>query len=279
MEESGCAAAELRTIACNDPHCVKNDGLSFEQEHVIVISEARSAVWNCREMCRETCGLGTNWGCVYAYGPPRNTPPTATAEIQFIDVLSNASVVPEVIACTDEACSSPIVPSGTGPNEGVQLVLPSGFRGFFRITHPSYLPVRLQLMQPFFGHRVHVVPLPHRVTSVVAIESMLKTKLDPERGMVWVMGFDCRADRAVGVSFTLGAGDEQTRSAYFLGAGLSTTATRTDVTGAMLAANVPVGDFSVTMNDPDSGRMLGLAPSRVEAGVVTFVWPVPSPGL
>jgi hypothetical protein len=260
----GCEVETVCEAACPDPACFTSCWTLGDPEGEWVnecrdltpkeTTEAEEDVfagyWDCLfGQCRVPCEQGLEWGCVGNYRWPA---PAARNEgiIKFtFHVIDMVSAKPmegvTVSACTraDIDCAVPIFSALTDEHGNTCLDLPAndsvGFGGYFKLTRDDLAPVSEQYGRPIFGNSVSYIDVVTQTVNDVIWKS-LGVDLDPDRGIMSVLIWDCSWTSAPGVTFELSSADEKTKVVYYSENGtLSFTQTETSSRGAAGFVNVP----------------------------------------
>lgn len=110
------------------------------------------------------------------------------------------------------------------------------------------------------------------------LASEFQVSLDPDRGHIDALVFDCLRYLGAGVQVTCAQCDSETVQAYTQQSGPpSRTATATDATGGVLFANVPVGVVDLVATPVGLAQRSAHVTVNVTAGAITVVQLPPMP--
>jgi hypothetical protein len=182
-------------------------------------------------------------------------------------------------ALTDPTCSTPLSTDLSTTGE-VSPSLPtgsSGFDGFLTITGPGNLKTKAYFSPPVVtdtsaSANVRGVPSPEALD---AIASALGETVNPSRGHLIVRARNCYANNAIHVTFSADKTDSLSTVYYYRGTSPDPSATDTDSTGLGGILNLTPGDVTLTWSV--SGKRIGEATLRIEAGAATTVGASPLP--
>jgi hypothetical protein len=287
-----CEANVVCDAACLDPGCYDGcwymaeidgeaDNACYDATTLKSIEHPYTEYWGCLyAQCDVECGMGTTWGCVGAYhwpGPGDMEGDVIRFTYHVVDYLNPSQGVEgaTVSACNraDIDCALPFSSSPTDADGYACLELPivdgNGFSGFFRVTHPDYVPIHEQYGRPIFASGGSHIAAVSKAADAVFWESM-DLDLDPDRGLVTIGVWDCTWRVAPGVSFELSAADGDTVPFYTGENGnLSFTQTHTSGFGEAAFANVPVGHepARVVARLAETGEVVGCHEVTIRPGV------------
>jgi hypothetical protein len=289
-----CDAVNRCGVACRTADCVtecaRAGGVSPDYEVLPTAADAGvyedfTNVHN--GTCATACANGRDWRCLGHFG--WSSPTSGGVEIRYVvkDFASGA-VVPmanvSVCSFVDTDCSMPLA-NGTTSDAGVVSLSVSnvssgggvinslGLNGYFKVLAPGYPPYYsywgFPLSASYFGSYGEIDTMSSIQQNVGAVNAVL----DPSRGILTVVVYDCVYNAAPDVEVTLSTADVETRS--FRTSGLETATT--DVGGLLIFLNVPVGDVLVTAKPAALDRTSSTVSATVRAGSLTSVGAVPTP--
>jgi hypothetical protein len=151
-----------------------------------------------------------------------------------------------------------------------------GLNGFLRTTAAGFVPLDF-----YWGFPLVEAQLPNLSGSVLAPSelqdqwSALGVTADPTRGTVVVSVGDCRIQAAPGVKITLSNADMLTQGFSTTGATTSTTGQ----SGALVFANVPAVNTTITATPLALGKPSSQVTVTVHPGTMTeaLMYPTPNP--
>ncbi|MFO0755877.1 MAG: hypothetical protein U0359_05270 [Byssovorax sp.] len=219
--------------------------------------------------------------------------PAATVELHLLvadpftgDILPGATV--KACDAGDLACAAPLSQGVAGADGSATLTVPTpgkGFEGYFQGEAPGRLPGLLKLDFPI-STEASLGGFFMTLMKADQLETSMKgnTTIDPSRGVILALAFDCGGAAAGGTSFAVGSADAQT----VLGHGLPSSeyygvhadcidpAAASSQTGIAISMNVPPGMTTVSVSAPGA-KALGQAQAPVRAGATTTVILFPAP--
>ncbi len=241
--------------------------------------DSGSKYWDCLYgQCTEACQQGFRWGCVGEYRWPA---PSALHEgiikfnFQVNDMVTNKPMEGvTVTVCTraDIDCAIPIFSAVTNAEGNCCLDLPVtevGFGGYFKLSRDDLAPVSEQYGRPIFNNSVSYISV---VTQAVndLLWNSLGVTLDPERGLLSVIMWDCSWTSAPGIEYELSSADEVTRTFYLAESGtLSFTQSETSSSGMGGFVNVPADKEPVRIYArlKETGEIVGCHEVVVRPGI------------
>ncbi len=145
--------------------------------------------------------------------------------------------------------------------------LPSGFSGFFQITHPGTLPALYFMSRPVVTDTVGWSPTLLSGAILAQLAEAAGTPLDPSTGLVIASVRDCNGEALAGATVTSSA--ESALRYYIVNSLPVLSATETGPQGAVGFASVPASTI-VLNGQTASGARLAPVSVRVRAGFISL---------
>jgi hypothetical protein len=233
--------------------------------------------------CADACSSDQAWACL---DHPRSwkKPPTLeplTFSMTVVEFLSEQPYVGLTVkACgqVDLDCRAPLATATTDDAGTFSMTVPSGasgFNGYIDLSGASVYPALYYFLPPLIvgGFRGRL-----RLPAVSTIDLLVKAMmvdLDPSRGHLALVPWDCTLSPAPGVSFQVASADSASTPYYFRQGAPSKTATETDAAPAVGGAvNVPAGLALVRTNVVSKSQSSAELNFNVRAGTLTTA-PIP----
>lgn len=176
-----------------------------------------------------------------------------------------------IMACEqlDLECDAPVLGAVEVP-PGVThaFELPSGFSGFFQITHPGTLPALYFMSRPVVTETVGWSPTLLSGEILAQLAGAASTPLDPNSGLVIASVRDCNGEPLSGA--TVASSADSALRYYIVNSLPVLSATETGPQGAVAFASVPASTI-VLNGETASGARLAPVSVRVRAGFISLV--------
>lgn len=227
------------------------------------------------------------WGCLGDVVEPVADP---SKKIEFpirlvlaVDGTPVTEAMIDVCDKLDIGCigDDPNYPKGISPDaEGViDVVVPEGFDGFVRISHPEIVDSRVYVGRPIVEPpSVKEVQL-FRPADIDLLATLTGTEPDPTRGSAVVLGIDCSGVAASGLSFDVTTFDSGALAFYLINQlpVLPPGATATDKDGFGGFFNLKTGSAVVTSTRAVDGVYVGESGFQILANTISYVQVGPTP--
>jgi hypothetical protein len=228
--------------------------------------------------CATECDTGSDWSCLDHPQPARK--PLSLEAIEFhMTLVEFAQETPYegvlVKACSrmDLPCDKVLASDTTKSDGSFDLTVPSGadgFDGYLDLSGPSIYPT-IYYIQPAVtvgGYRGRLA-LPS-ATLITGLTTAIGAKLDPDRGLLALVPYDCTLSPAPGVTLDISTADESTTTYYFVNNAPSPAATQTDAAPAIGGAvNLPAQLALVTATANSVGKKSAQLNFNIRAGTLT----------
>jgi hypothetical protein len=227
-----------------------------------------------------------DWSCVGKVAWPAPETPTAKVNLSFKKLVGNgalAGLSVKVCGKADAMCSAPLAMGMTDAMGAIELSIdtsPTGFDGYLDVSGESVVPSLIYYLPPIIAD---IAPGSLEVPLVTKDSLPLITglaggiTLDPARGQLLALAYDCAEANAEGVKIAVSSADAGTTQAYLQGQALSTSATQTDESGGSVLFNLPAGPADVSVTLAGEGTLTAKSGVIVRAGAFTYATMPPTP--
>ena len=210
----------------------------------------------------------------------------AEVNLTFSKLVGKGALVGLTVKVCDKAdtpCAAPLCTGTTDAMGAVKLSVAtgaSGFDGYLDVSGGSIVPSLIYYLPPI---RTDIaagsLDVPLVTTDSLGLITGLAggTTLDPARGQLLAIAYDCAAANAIGVKVAASTADAKTTQAYLDGSALSTMATKTDKSGGSVLFNLSAGPASVTVTIPGQGKLTAKSRVNIRAGAFTYATMPPTP--
>ncbi|HEX4339682.1 MAG TPA: hypothetical protein VH062_27430 [Polyangiaceae bacterium] len=211
--------------------------------------------------CGTECSSDNAWTCLDKPQPSLKPPSLdpITFDMSVVEFLAETPYVGLTVkACSlsDLDCTSPLATTTTDDNGHLELTVPSGatgFNGFIDLSGSTLYPTLYYFLPPLIvgGDRGRL-RLPSADT-IKLLASSIKVDLDPTRGSLALVPWDCTLSPAPGVSFVIDSAGPGSLTYYF-------------------EDNLPNHGATTTAADPAIGGAVNIVPgvTRVRATVASL---------
>jgi hypothetical protein len=236
--------------------------------------------------CAEECTSATAWSCLDE-NPTFLKPPSADpitfgmSIVEFVTEKPYEGLTVKACSQSDLDCGAPLATATTDANGRFEMTVPSGpsgFNGYIDLSGQSIFPALYYFLPPLIvgGDRGRLrLPAADTITLLV---KAIGVELDPTRGHLALVPWDCTLSPAPGVSLSIDTADAMTTTYYFRQGAPSHAATETDVAPALggavnLPARLALVRATVTSRDQPSAEVN----FNIRAGTLTASSLPPSP--
>ena len=238
------------------------------------------------QSCTTPCAIGSNWSCLGRFTWPVQTAPSITVTATFSDLVNSQPLVGatvKICGSADRTCTSPFA-SGQTDDAGVVSLEPPAHaggweNGYFDVSSPTSVPEVVFWSAPITQPNAVLPSVGTATLTEVTNEAMaVGFTLDPTLGTVFVMGYDCNLNGAVGLQFSVSPTDPSTKLFYFGNNLLSATQDSTNRSGRAVFVNVPAQTQLVLDATPKgSSTRAGTTGFFTRPGAISWVMLPPTP--
>ena len=239
--------------------------------------------------CTTICGMGRNWECAGRVGWPAPAGTSSTVTLVMNGALGASAAGLDVSFCSGPVGCGAVGPPGVTDDAGtvsLQVPTPSyrGPTGFLRVVSPD--DAGAQAVVPESSHwgfglsepSLTLYTTAYSPAIIDALAAQLHVSLDPSRGYVLAVVWDCLHYPGIGVQVDCSGCDSETVRAYQQATGgYSLTATATDSTGGVIFGNVPSVPVDLIATPQDLGKPTARVTVQVQPGTLTIVLMSPTP--
>jgi len=291
QENHDCASDEAcvdidfcshRCLPAGSLRCATQCGMTYSEGSDK--SAARSACVSAN--CSDACSSDHAWGCLDrpqpALKPPTLDPITFTMTVvEFVSETPYQGLSVKACARTDLDCTSPVDTGMTDTNGTFMLTVPpgpNGFDGYIDLSGSNLYPTLYYFLPPVIvGGNRGKLRLPSSDT-ITLLAKGIGVDLDPTRGHLAMVPWDCTMSPAPGISISIDAANDGSTTFYFQNNLPSHAVTQTDSDPALGGAvNVPTGITLVRTKVESLGTVSAQYSFNIRAGTLTAGSIPPSP--
>ncbi len=265
---------------CINNVCLPTDaGSLHDARHDVTVDAARDV--------RSDAPPAGDWSCLGHVRWPDASAGRELLTVPYVNLISTApipGVRVEPCLKLDPTCASPLSEAGLTNDAGlVTLSVPSGYDGYLLSLWDAGFPSLVYVNPPILQSQTVPPKLFVPVTALPGLAAAVGTAdggpliINPQRGILFLGAYDCANAPAAGVSFSLPLPEPTSTFMYLIDGVPSSTATRTDSSGAAVIANVPTGAVGVTATLAATHQLIGTASAFSQPGHITFLSLVPVP--
>jgi hypothetical protein len=227
-----------------------------------------------------------DWSCVGKVTWPAPAKATAEVNLTFSKLVGNGALAGlnvKVCAKDDAPCAAPLSMGVTDAMGAIKLTVDTGaagFDGFLDVSGDAIIPSLIYYLPPVSEDLVAgKLDIPLVTNDSIGLITGLAggITLDPARGELLALAYDCAKANAIGVQVAVSSTDAKTTQAYLQGQALSTMATETDKSGGSVLFNLPAGAADVSVKIAGAGTLTAKTAVSVRAGAFTYVTLPPTP--
>jgi hypothetical protein len=227
-----------------------------------------------------------DWSCLGKVTWPAPTAPMAEVNLSFSKLVGKGALEGLTVKVCDKAdtpCAAPLSTGTTDAMGAVKLSVAtgtSGFDGYLDVSGASIVPSLIYYLPPIVADiAAGSLDIPLVTTDSLSLITGLAggITLDPTRGQLLALTYDCAAANAIGVKVAASTSDAKTTQAYLQGSALSTMATQTDKSGGSVLFNLPAGPTSASVTIAGKGTLTAKSSVNVRAGAFTYATLPPTP--
>jgi hypothetical protein len=210
------------------------------------------------------------WGCI-GHVEPRMSGSMVTVKLQILDIISlqpPKNLTIKLCNKLDPQCAAQLGPNRVADAEGVVTVdVDSNFQGYLDVVGADYFPALVFIDPVFDALNGDIQLITKGSANGLAVQA--KVALDPATGLLAARTVDCESKRTAGVSVSIFPSDKET-GYYFLGGGLSLSASATDSSGNSGFVNIAAGTPTLTATRGPNGQEIGKVSTIIRAGAITY---------
>ncbi len=271
-----------RCLPAGSVRCATDCGMTYSEG--ADKSAARSACIAAN--CADACSSDNAWSCLQhrppALKPPSLDPITFTMSVvEFLSETPYEGLSVKGCARTDLDCTAPLGTATTDANGTFTLTVPpgpNGFDGYVDLSGGTLYPTLYYFLPPVIvGGSRGKLRLPSSDT-ITALAGGVQVELDPTRGHLAMVPWDCTMSPAAGVSISIDAADDQSTVFYFQNGLPSRAVTQTGSNPALGGAvNLKTGITLVRTRLESLGTVTAQYNYNIRAGTLTAGSIPPSP--
>lgn len=291
QENHDCASDEAcvdidfcshRCLPAGSLRCATDCGMTYSEGSDK--SAARSACVSAN--CSDACSSDHAWGCLQ-HSPPVLKPPTldpitfTMTVVEFLSETPYEGLTVKACARTDLDCTAPVGTATTDMNGTFTVTVPpgpNGFDGYVDLSGSTLYPTLYYFLPPVIvGGNRGKLRLPSSDT-INLLANGISVDLDPARGHLAMVPWDCTLSPAPGVSIAIDAADAQSTTFYFQNNLPSHAVTQTGSDPALGGAvNLKTGITVVRTKVESLGTISAQFSFNIRAGTLTSGSIPPSP--
>ncbi len=227
-----------------------------------------------------------DWSCVGQVTWPASAVPKAEVNLTFTKLIGSGTLEGLNVKVCDKAdatCSAPLAMEVTDAMGAVKLFVSTGatgFDGYLDVSGGTVVPALIYYLPPIGADiPAGTLEVPLVTEDNLALITGLAggLSLDPTRGQLLALAYDCAGDNAVGVQIAASNADAKSTQAYLQGSALSLEAKQTDESGGSVIFNLPAGASDISVTLPGAGTLTAKSGVTIRAGAFTYATLPPTP--
>ncbi len=305
---SDCTArggAFIGSVCINSVCSPPDAGSVVDARHDVTVEAARDARGDARSDARSDArgdgpgdarraedgaadaAASNDWTCLGNVHWPDASTGSEILTVPYVNAITSSAIPGiwvEPCQKLDPTCAHPLSEAGITDDAGiVTFSVPSGYDGYLLSLWDASLPALMYVNPPILQNTtvpwLPMIPtndLSALAAAIGPVDGAALT-LNPERGLVMLIAYDCATVPAAGVSFSLSPPAPSSTLVYSVGGFPSLTATSTDSSGGAVIVNVPPGAVTITATLAPGHPIIETANGFSEAGDFTLLNLVPTP--